>query len=71
MPVIVEDEEGVPKIMLAAPPGGQSYGFPLPLPASYVLEEFDLAEWLAEQGYPKDHAQWGAENCVFLKGTLQ
>lgn len=37
------------KPMMVDPPSGWQYGFPKLLPAG----EIDMAEWLANEGYPK------------------
>lgn len=59
--------------MVIDPPEGWKYGFPKSLPETYHLPDFNLKEWLLEQGYPEDMLDlalkysryWGGNNGRF------
>lgn len=40
------------KVLMCDPPSGWKYGFPKPLPPSFVGE--DITPWLLSEGYPQE-----------------
>jgi len=53
--------------MIDPTPAGYLYGFPKPLPEHavagsgydlFILNSFDLAKWVVEQGYPEESFQY-------------
>lgn len=55
------------QLMIDPTPAGYLYGFPKPLPEHavagsgydlFILNSFDLAKWVVEQGYPEESFQY-------------
>lgn len=50
-------------VLYIDPPDGWRYGFPKP----FHIEPYDsLLNWLINNSYPKDNAEWAAANCSFF-----
>lgn len=55
------------QLMIDPTPSGWAYGFPRALPEEavggtgydlWIKNDFDLAKWVVEQGYPEEHFQY-------------
>jgi hypothetical protein len=40
------------KVLVIDPPGGWRFGFPKPVPTTYLKNESLMRIWLQDQGYP-------------------
>lgn len=47
------------KVKIVDPPSGWKYGFPKELPADVE----DFVQWLIDNGYPEEDAEFGAKYC--------
>lgn len=55
---------------LIDPPSGWKYGFPKFLPNNWKENDFDLRNWLIENGYPEKEVDSGMDHCRYIGGTI-
>lgn len=49
-------------VTIIDPPSGWQYDFPKQLPDDYMAGKINLKQWLVQNGYPEQDAEWASQH---------